>query len=74
MQKAIKKLKDEFIPKRIERAIETLEDKIKLGQVQTKSLLQKLLQPIEQKQIQTKNEIERIMSQIASIVAEVKEI
>jgi len=33
MQKIIKKLKEEFIPKRIERAIETLEEKIKLGLV-----------------------------------------
>ena len=35
LQKAVKKLKEEFIPKRIERAIETLEEKIKLGQVKT---------------------------------------
>jgi hypothetical protein len=31
LQKTVKKLKEEFIPKRIERAIETLEEKIKLG-------------------------------------------
>ena len=31
MQKTIKKLREEFIPKRIERAIENLEEKIKLG-------------------------------------------
>jgi hypothetical protein len=31
LQKAVKKLKEEFIPKRIERAIESIEEKIKLG-------------------------------------------
>jgi hypothetical protein len=35
MQKTIKKLREEFIPKRIERAIENLEEKIKLGQMKS---------------------------------------
>lgn len=35
MQKTIKKLREEFIPKRIERAIENLQEKIKLGQMKS---------------------------------------
>ena len=48
MNKTIKKLKEEFIPKRIERAIETLEEKIKLGLVKANLALKTSLLPIQE--------------------------
>ena len=47
MQKTIKKLKEEFIPKRIERAIETLEEKLKLGLVKANIAAKTLVIPLQ---------------------------
>jgi wobble nucleotide-excising tRNase len=60
LQKQIKKLKEEFIPKRIERAIETLEDKLKLQNVQTKQSLNKKIEPLEKNIENNKKEIAKL--------------
>lgn len=60
LQKQMKKLKEEFIPKRIERAIETLEDKLKLQNVQTKQSLNKKIEPLEKNIENNKKEIAKL--------------
>jgi hypothetical protein len=60
LQKQVKKLKEEFIPKRIERAIETLEDKLKLQNVQTKQNLYKKIEPLEKNIENNKKEIVKL--------------
>ena len=60
LNKAIKKLKEEYIPKRIERAIETFEDKLKLIHVQTKNQLSKKIDPLEHKIDNNKKEIAKL--------------
>ncbi len=73
LQKQVKKLKEEFIPKRIERAIETLEDKLKLQNVQTKQNLYKKIEPLEKNIENNKKEIVKLNQTVLQMQTKVSE-